>query len=348
MLSIRHHGGVRVIISLANYLREKGHNIYLITPRDRFNPLYPIKSDVNIILTPPVAEFGYVSHILSLFWLYRYIPSSDFIVANFFPTFFPAYYASKGGKGKLLYFVQGFEESFYDGLLKYISRLTYRMDGTFIVISRWIAKNISRYAHTIKVIPPGPEEGIFFPEPEPSLLSGKKAPALLFIWRKERKKGIFEYLKALQILEDRRADFEAWFIVLEEETLPNISLKKPIKFFTPKSDSELRRLYSSADIFVSASWIEGFGLPPLEAMACGTPAVLTQSGGVSEFARDGVNSFIVPPKDPIKLSEAIMTLLKDENLRNKLKEGALSTSKKFSLRKMAEEFENYLLSIGKG
>ena len=73
-----------------------------------------------------------------------------------------------------------------------------------------------------------------------------------------------------------------------------------------------------ANVFVYASWYEGFGLPPLEAMACGVPVVTTDCGGVLEYAIDGYNSLVTPIRDPTALAQAIQRLLSDRHLAAQL------------------------------
>jgi len=82
-----------------------------------------------------------------------------------------------------------------------------------------------------------------------------------------------------------------------------------VEFHGRVSDARLRRLYSAADVFVFPSWVEGFGLPPLEAMACGTAVVSTAVGVVREPTDEGVVT--VPPRDPGALGEALASLLAD-------------------------------------
>ena len=67
-------------------------------------------------------------------------------------------------------------------------------------------------------------------------------------------------------------------------------------FYERPSDDELAELYSSADIFAFPSHIEGFGLPPLEAMACNTPVVTTDCLGVRDYVDNGKNAIMVPPE----------------------------------------------------
>jgi glycosyltransferase involved in cell wall biosynthesis len=80
--------------------------------------------------------------------------------------------------------------------------------------------------------------------------------------------------------------------------------------------TELVERFYDADIFAFPSiWDEGFGLPPLESMAAGTPVVATKSGAVAETVQDGKTGFLVEKNDVLGLATAMLKLLNDENLR---------------------------------
>jgi glycosyltransferase involved in cell wall biosynthesis len=74
--------------------------------------------------------------------------------------------------------------------------------------------------------------------------------------------------------------------------------------------------YYSSDIFAFAPiWNEGFGLPPVEAMAAGLPVVASRSGAVTETVIDGLTGFLVEKNDAEELAKALLVLLNDDSLR---------------------------------
>jgi glycosyltransferase involved in cell wall biosynthesis len=80
--------------------------------------------------------------------------------------------------------------------------------------------------------------------------------------------------------------------------------------------SSLVDRYYNADVFIFPPiWDEGFGMPPIEAMAAGTPVVGSRSGGLMETVEDGVTGFLVEKNDPQGLADRILELLKDEDKR---------------------------------
>jgi glycosyltransferase involved in cell wall biosynthesis len=110
--------------------------------------------------------------------------------------------------------------------------------------------------------------------------------------------------------------------------------------FIPRS--ELVDLYYNADIFAFASiWNEGFGIPPVEAMAAGVPVVVTRSGAIPEVVRDQQTGFLVSKNDPRALAESILKLVHDDELREKMGRAARSwVHENFTWDKVAERCIN--------
>lgn len=94
-------------------------------------------------------------------------------------------------------------------------------------------------------------------------------------------------------------------------------------------------LYSAASLFVYPSLYEGFGLPPLEAMACGTPVITSNISSLPEVV--GNAAIKVSPTDSFELSHAMEKVLEDETLRRDLSKAGLKQAAKFSWRKTAKE-----------
>jgi len=100
------------------------------------------------------------------------------------------------------------------------------------------------------------------------------------------------------------------------------------------SDEELRALYSSCKVFVYPSLYEGFGLPPLEAMACGAPVIASRIAAHEETLKD--NARLVEPMDESALAKAIVDLVEDEKLRQSLAKAGRAHAANFSWQKTAE------------
>ncbi len=117
-----------------------------------------------------------------------------------------------------------------------------------------------------------------------------------------------------------------------ESDIPKIIAENKLEndvLFTGYIDSErLPALYSTADIFAYPSFYEGFGLPPLEAMACGTPVVTSNRSSLPEVAGDA--AILVDPDDVGDIAVELKRIIEDEELRNGLIKKGLTRAKKFT------------------
>jgi glycosyltransferase involved in cell wall biosynthesis len=121
-----------------------------------------------------------------------------------------------------------------------------------------------------------------------------------------------------------------------EQTLQKIAQYKDriiITGYVP--DEDLSAIYSGATAFVFPSLYEGFGLPILEAMQCGTPVISSNSTSLPEVVGDA--GILVDPKDQDQLCQAMLDILTDESLRENLKHKGLERAKQFSWEKCANE-----------
>ena len=89
--------------------------------------------------------------------------------------------------------------------------------------------------------------------------------------------------------------------------------------FTDRRQRDLLKYYySAADVFVSTPWYEPFGITPLEAMACGTPVIGANVGGIKFTVVDGKTGFLVPPNDPQALAARLAEIFQNQTLRRAL------------------------------
>ena len=108
-----------------------------------------------------------------------------------------------------------------------------------------------------------------------------------------------------------------------------------IRIIGPVKEKDLPGLYSGAAFFVYPSLYEGFGLPVLEAMACGTPVACSSSSSLVEVAGDA--ALLFDPEDTREMARALSRLMKEENLRRELGKRALERADQFSWDRTARE-----------
>jgi glycosyltransferase involved in cell wall biosynthesis len=102
-----------------------------------------------------------------------------------------------------------------------------------------------------------------------------------------------------------------------------------------RDDASLSRLYAGARLYVHPALTEGFGLPPLEAMACGTPVLSSNGGALAETVGDAAAT--LPPADPERWAREIQALLGDESRRAELIQRGLARAREFTWQRAAAE-----------
>lgn len=119
------------------------------------------------------------------------------------------------------------------------------------------------------------------------------------------------------------------------ETARTFELEDRVVCAGPLSIEDLRLLYCHADLFVFPSVYEGFGMPVLEAMACGAPVITSKTTALSEVA--GEAAVLVNPEDAEELADAIMRVLEDQTLREALRLKGLERVKQFTWERAARQ-----------
>jgi len=107
-----------------------------------------------------------------------------------------------------------------------------------------------------------------------------------------------------------------------------LDIATAVKWLGYLPDDRLLSEYQNADVFVQPSWYEGFGLPVLEAFACGTPVICSNKGSLPEMA--GGAALIVQPQDMIGLTEAMRRVLTDSRLARDMSARGLRQAQKFT------------------
>lgn len=185
-----------------------------------------------------------------------------------------------------------------------------------------------------------------FRVPDPALLAafrtkkGLPERFVLYVGTLEPRKNITTLLEAYATVA-RRHDVpliigggKGWLYDAVFKRLEELQLHDKVQFVGYIEEEELPLWYAAATVFVFPSIYEGFGMPPLEAMACGTPVVTSNSSSLPEVV--GAAGITVPPYDPAGFAEAIDRLLRDEDLRDELRTRGFAQTGFFSWRTTAE------------
>lgn len=164
---------------------------------------------------------------------------------------------------------------------------------------------------------------------------------ILFVGSIEPRKNLIRLLNAYLLLPEyiRKgfklllAGFKGW----ENKEIVELlgKLKGRVSYLGYVNNEELANLYRDASCFVYPSLYEGFGLPPLEAMACGCPVIISNVASLPEVCGDA--GYYVDPYDVESIAEGICKALTDESLRQSLIRKGLERAKLFSWEKAAKE-----------
>ena len=196
----------------------------------------------------------------------------------------------------------------------------------------------------VAVVPHGLDHELF----RPVQRRLAEEPYLLFVGSEHPRKNLVTLLRALARLRHNprwarlrlvkvgaAGDTEADFAEPTARALHQFRLADAVQFVGEVPDADLPAFYSGAACLVLPSRAEGFGLPPLEAMACGCPVVVSTAGALPEVVGDA--GLTVDAGDVVGLCAAIRAVLEDGGLRTRLREAGLSRAAGFSWERAAEQ-----------
>ena len=233
-----------------------------------------------------------------------------------------------------------------------LSWLTKKADR-IIVTAKSVANDLAkhRYVHNmehIDIIPLGVNEEF---KPSDKLNSNLlkmvkvkfKLPDqfLLYVGRLNERKNIETLLKTIPLLNDQNIRLVIvgepdWKTPDLKKLLLNKKIKERIIFTGSITNSELVAIYALSYIFCFPSFAEGFGLPPLEAMASGVPVIVSNTTSLPEVCGDA--AVYIDPTNPKSVANAINDLIENEALYVEKKKAGLARASQFTWHKTAQEF----------
>jgi glycosyltransferase involved in cell wall biosynthesis len=166
---------------------------------------------------------------------------------------------------------------------------------------------------------------------------------LLFVGTLEPRKNVPGLLQAYRSLFERRVTTaplvlvgsKGWLYDEIFQRVAELGLTKQVRFIHDASDADLPGLYNGASVLAIPSFYEGFGLPALEALSCGTPAVAANRASLPEVV--GEAGLLVDPDDPEDIAQALARVLTDEPLRLRLRQLGLAQAARFTWERTARE-----------
>ena len=314
-------GGVKVVLEYANALVARGWGVtvampHLIDPsrvaRARASPLARLKASLSFanrrlrggwrpdpwFRVDPRVELAFLPTPEAL-------PHADAWVASAWQTA-PWVAALPGAR---LYLIQHLET--WAGSEPEVVA-TWKLPLRKVVIAQWLADFAAQHGETAEVVRNGLDFEVFGLDAAPET----RAPhRVLMLFHTSEWKGSKDGLVALELAKREHPPLEA---TLFGVTPRPAGLPEWIAYEQRPAQRRLRALYNEAAIFLAPSRVEGFGLPPAEAMACGAAVAATDVGGHREFARHEETSLLSPPLAPAALAANVLRLVRDPAARARL------------------------------
>jgi glycosyltransferase involved in cell wall biosynthesis len=286
-----------------------------ITENYRPDQWFKVGSNVELLYTKTLAALD--------------MPPSDAWVATAWRT---AKWAANR-PGARLYLIQHLET--WDGPEADVMA-TWKLPRRKVVISRWLEDVAGSLGEPAEYIP----NGLDFTAFGMDVASEKRDPhtvAMLYngLEWKGSMDGIATLCKVKDIVPTLRAC--VFGVYPRPSDLPTW-----VEYHQNPPQSKLREAYNEAAIFISPSWVEGWPLPPAEAMQCGAALAATDIGGHREYAEHEKTALLSPPKDPGAMASSVLRLIQNRELRLRLARQGHNYVQSFTWNRAVTSFESVL------
>jgi glycosyltransferase involved in cell wall biosynthesis len=170
---------------------------------------------------------------------------------------------------------------------------------------------------------------------------------VLFVGRLNARKNIENLVRSFHLLHDKKISLlivgeKSWKLPKMKKLLNDRQLRSRIQFTGAVSNEELASIYAMAKIFCFPSFAEGFGVPPLEAMASGIPVVASKTTAMPEVCGDSV--LYISPIDPKTIANEINMVLESEFIYQQMRLAGLKWSKKYTWKRTAQGIMKVILT----
>lgn len=310
-------GGLRVVAIYANLLSKKGHTVTVVSPnQNRPDWKQKLKSAFKwkgYNFKPWFNRSYFENAIYDVKVLDKHrpvvsedLPDADILIATFWNTAewiadFPDI------KGKKVYFIQHYEMHPWLPLERV--KATFSLPYQKIVVSHWIANALSsnHNINDVNIVPNGVDTDQFYSHKR----CKQKNTTFGIMYSPRAYKGCKDAFLAFEKAKAKNMTLQ---LVAFGSNEPTHELPLPVgtKFFCLPKQEQLKDIYGCCDAWIFSSITEGFGLPILEAMACRTPVIGTDSGA-AEMLIDKSNGFLIKINDIDAMSQAISTVSEMSN-----------------------------------
>jgi glycosyltransferase involved in cell wall biosynthesis len=337
-------GGGKVAYEYANHLSRRGHRVSLVHPamvaahaspiqivrgaasyvhrstRRGFSPRkwFPIEPAVKLLWVPSLSS--------------RFIPDGDVVLATAWSTaeWVPEYPTAKGEK---FYLIQSWET--WAGPEDRV-RATWMTPLKKIVVARWLRDIAGELGVECSYIPNGidlQQFGVDTP------IESRDPNRLMMLYHSHPVKGSADGLEALALIKKQLPDLR---VTLFGTAAADPAFPRWVEYRRLPSQQELRSCYNQASIFIAPARMEGWPLPPAEAMLCGAALVATDIGGHREYGIHEETALLSPARAPKKLAENALRLIRSPELRTKIARQGQECIRKYSWGKAVDAFEHLL------
>ena len=218
------------------------------------------------------------------------------------------------------------------------------------------------------IVPPGVDTSHFYPIPadEAKQYLGLKPEnrMVLFVGRIEPLKGLDTLIQAMSCLDLREIHRPVHLAIIggEPDVIPedmteemtrlqklcdDLCMGGMVVFLGKRGQDTLPYYYSAAEVVVMPSLYESFGMVALEAMACGTPVIASEVGGLGYLVQNDVTGYTIPDSDPAELCEKLALLLGDANLRESMGQRAAEYALDYAWEKIAARIVEVYMGLVK-
>ena len=267
------------------------------------------------------------------------IENADITIATAWPTAYDV--VNLPINSKKVYFIQDYEV--WDD--EKLGKESYKLPLEHIVIAKWIDDILVNELRCKSgyLVHNGMDTVLFHPDQE---LKAKRSNEdhkiqCLMLYHALSKKGVDDGIKAFNLAKKTNPNLSLIMFGMPDD--PKIDCVD--RYYQEPETGKLVELYQTSDIFIYPSREEGWGLTPIEAMACGCAVAGTNTGCMTEIGKEGENVLLSNPCDIEALANNIIKLSVDGTLRKKLSIAGRSTAETLSWEKSADEFEKVLLEI---